>query len=117
MRISDWSSDVCSSDLSLPHGADLRVRLAHSAGQLREALRPQYSLPFPIAPEVPADEDGIGRARCLERSGVGAAERRCRSGADESGTAGPGAPIDAGFDLNTLPTKGVLSFKIGRAHV
>src|SRR3546814_10953280 len=83
MRISDWSSDVCSSDLSLPHGADLRVRFAHSAGQLREALRPQYSLPFPIAPEVPADEDGIGRARCLERSGVGAAERRCRSGADE----------------------------------
>lgn len=38
------------------------------------------------------------------------AGRRVVIGYDESGTAGPGAPIDAGFDLNTLPTKGVLSF-------
>jgi hypothetical protein len=39
--------------------------------------------------------------------------RRVVIGYDESGTAGPGAPIDAGFDLNTLPTKGVLSFSPG----
>ncbi|RYG38561.1 MAG: DUF5060 domain-containing protein [Burkholderiales bacterium] len=41
------------------------------------------------------------------------AGRRVVIGYDESGTAGPGAPIDAGFDLNTLPTKGVLSFSPG----
>ena len=41
------------------------------------------------------------------------AGRRVVIGYDESGTAGPGAPIDAGFDLTTLPTKGVLSFSPG----
>ncbi|WP_169798357.1 DUF5060 domain-containing protein [Sphingomonas soli] len=41
------------------------------------------------------------------------AGRRVVIGYDESGTAGPGAPIDAGFDLDTLPTKGVLSFSPG----
>lgn len=41
------------------------------------------------------------------------AGRRVVIGYDESGTAGPGAPIDAGFDLNTLPTKGVVSFNPG----
>jgi len=41
------------------------------------------------------------------------AGRRVVIGYDESGTAGPGAPIDAGFDLNSLPTKGVLSFSPG----
>jgi len=41
------------------------------------------------------------------------AGRRVVIGYDESGTAGPGAPIDVGFDLTTLPTKGVLSFSPG----
>src|SRR3546814_6071583 len=58
MRISDWSSDVCSSDLTLDelhHLVDLRIgvierlhmigRLAHLAGQRRQ----------------------IGRASCRER--------------------------------------------------
>src|SRR3546814_17106355 len=30
MRISDWSSDVCSSDLSLPYGAQRRVEMART---------------------------------------------------------------------------------------
>src|SRR3546814_5911285 len=30
MRISDWSSDVCSSDLSLPRDADIRRELARN---------------------------------------------------------------------------------------
>jgi hypothetical protein len=34
-------------------------------------------------------------------------------GYDESGTAGPGAPIDVGFDLTTLPTRGIASFSPG----
>src|SRR3546814_18266336 len=46
-------------------------------------------------------------------SDVCSSDLRVVIGYDESGTAGPGAPIDAGFDLNTLPTKGVLSFSPG----
>ncbi len=41
------------------------------------------------------------------------AGRRVVIGYDESGTAGPGAPIDVGFDLTTLPTRGIASFSPG----
>src|SRR3546814_20702500 len=34
MRISDWSSDVCSSDLGQPAGIRLGVRLGYASGQL-----------------------------------------------------------------------------------
>jgi len=41
------------------------------------------------------------------------AGRRVVIGYDELGSAGPGAPIDAGFDLTTLPKKNILSLSEG----
>src|SRR3546814_7695329 len=44
MRISDWSSDVCSSDLQLPGGGDRRhaaARRHHGAGHRRPRLDPR----------------------------------------------------------------------------
>src|SRR3546814_3844436 len=32
MRISDWSSDVCSSDLALPHAREIGMRLHRAVG-------------------------------------------------------------------------------------
>src|SRR3546814_19027493 len=81
MRISDWSSDVCSSDL-LEHvllcASEIRMHLAYTAEQeaLRRELR-QY-LQALITPEVetecaagetggPASLEEIGRASCRKR--------------------------------------------------
>src|SRR3546814_15922886 len=39
MRISDWSSDVCSSDLRLAHGQRADVRAGDQLGQIAPLLR------------------------------------------------------------------------------
>src|SRR3546814_7954188 len=62
MRISDWSSDVCSSDLRRPApagGAGARAgRRAEGAAARRAARRPRSEA---------ARADEIGRASCRER--------------------------------------------------
>src|SRR3546814_11563206 len=85
MRISDWSSDVCSSDLLLAEAADadggilyddpraiaLRYRVLRAMGD-----QPAVTIPYTdnlVIPFTPTDDDGltrnreIGRASCRER--------------------------------------------------
>src|SRR3546814_16765020 len=81
MRISDWSSDVCSSDLLLCHGhaavanrlpADRFIHLKLAEDDLVPvsapgvAGRPRYSLAMPGAGALPhlaySDESGMGRS-------------------------------------------------------
>src|SRR3546814_16318395 len=92
MRISDWSSDVCSSDLSRDntgqtsqrctqcHDANtqtLRVNALHGCGQGVDARRTDIQVcPAEVQPGAQAECDGncdrdngqeIGRATCRER--------------------------------------------------
>src|SRR3546814_8735501 len=67
MRISDWSSDVCSSDLPIPASAPLEANPAAQAAD--EQIAPA---PLPEPPPAPAatpapSADEIGRASCRER--------------------------------------------------
>src|SRR3546814_12529933 len=83
MRISDWSSDVCSSDLLREHaahhgrlvrrgrrgsrgshGAALRLR-ARCPGRLLATHRAQHQLTADLG--VPRRQGQIGRASCRER--------------------------------------------------
>src|SRR3546814_20156694 len=72
MRISDWSSDVCSSDLKHLHGsAGARPGIADIdplALEVVEALRPDLS---PCDQRDRLRMDGEDRAQLLERLGVG----------------------------------------------
>src|SRR3546814_17745004 len=75
MRISDWSSDVCSSDLPRPllaHDGDRGLRHPHRAEQVRLHLVAQ--VPFTqllshseVSIAGVVDHDEIGRASCGER--------------------------------------------------
>src|SRR3546814_10390948 len=57
MRISDWSSDVCSSDLELP-GEDLRRGEDH--GRLLQARGPAFGEGDPgLTPHRPADPPAV----------------------------------------------------------
>src|SRR3546814_5527643 len=60
MRISDWSSDVCSSDLNIP--ADLRLHAAHSAkSRLVHIVDPSQSAKARAARDSPIEEDQLSR--------------------------------------------------------
>src|SRR3546814_10866544 len=86
MRISDWSSDVCSSDLALDAAdfnearAQMIVPLALGADTGRHMAATDAVRPLAQAPERPQIElaatlgNGDSFARLLERSGVGRAE-------------------------------------------
>src|SRR3546814_5415228 len=58
MRISDWSSDVCSSDLAHDRGTDLAAAGRVEAGNLGRAR---------LHPRHPPAQRKIGRASCRER--------------------------------------------------
>src|SRR3546814_4715413 len=63
MRISDWSSDVCSSDLRL-----VVVELPDEGGQdLLHRNRPVVAREVGTVAVVPAGAEEIGRASCRER--------------------------------------------------
>src|SRR3546814_20346077 len=98
MRISDWSSDVCSSDLRLlaqsrlfRHGAArLRIALRHqriAAGQLvafpilfrRQAVSGQMALQGLVGPAVDQAEDAIGRGEAPARSDERRVGKECVS--------------------------------------
>src|SRR3546814_2937164 len=75
MRISDWSSDVCSSDLSETDlqsiSPGLSVRSSQNSNQLNYAIRGQSLDPFSntrpgVLPYVNEIQE-IGRASCRER--------------------------------------------------
>src|SRR3546814_10866288 len=73
MRISDWSSDVCSSDLTLdlrqPEGQEVVRKLAETADVLIENFRPGtlegWGLGWDVLHEINPQQ--IGRASCRER--------------------------------------------------
>src|SRR3546814_5379466 len=91
MRISDWSSDVCSSDLVVQHlgqhhGPRLAARLArkghqvladlrHAAGEILDALQVALRLGLAVALEQQQRIVGIG-ADCRQRLVELVAERR-----------------------------------------
>src|SRR3546814_6941214 len=78
MRISDWSSDVCSSDLPALGPKDVRIKV-HAAGlnfpdTLMIAGKYQVKPAFPFAPGMECagvidavGDTEIGRASCRER--------------------------------------------------
>src|SRR3546814_4549113 len=79
MRISDWSSDVCSSDLDRPHGRTEKLALNQLSGGYRIVLalvadlsrrmataNPHLSDPLQSEAIVLIDEEN-GRASCRER--------------------------------------------------
>src|SRR3546814_2501072 len=72
MRISDWSSDVCSSDLAFDHQptlGELRgATLAHEKGDIRAGLRQPSA-------EIPADAAGRSEERRVGKECVST----CRS--------------------------------------
>src|SRR3546814_13374493 len=80
MRISDWSSDVCSSDLSTRRSAD-RPRLASSLDRLARSPRPFDACRLePV--DAPANEiEDEERERCndekAEDAGFQGAAARC----------------------------------------
>src|SRR3546814_19701042 len=71
MRISDWSSDVCSSDLMLQHGVELRleafaVPVALARAQARLLAQ---EAPLPVGKEAAGDDRG-GVGPVLEQQAV-----------------------------------------------
>src|SRR3546814_5240009 len=70
MRISDWSSDVCSSDLILEALAGLELRLGRGLDRHRfTGARVAARRCFPLCNREgsEADQAKIGRASCRER--------------------------------------------------
>src|SRR3546814_5992554 len=80
MRISDWSSDVCSSDLRVPAARDGAQRrgagaaapgprraAANRAARLRLVERSEAALPRPGDAHQSLSAGEIGRASCRER--------------------------------------------------
>src|SRR3546814_18683387 len=58
MRISDWSSDVCSSDLLAPLGADVLALLARQAG--KEGIETVSVVRMPDVAQLRAADPAIG---------------------------------------------------------
>src|SRR3546814_7905048 len=71
MRISDWSSDVCSSDLDPAHHVERLASRHHlaqlGAGNLHPIRRKIRELPAGQVVVKHFGEDEIGRASCRER--------------------------------------------------
>src|SRR3546814_9674733 len=67
MRISDWSSDVCSSDLKVRHA----IRTGSAQGSTQHRIRNHGSawigVPQSVDPAYRAETREIGRASCRER--------------------------------------------------
>src|SRR3546814_5595883 len=93
MRISDWSSDVCSSDLARrltaigPGGEEVPARAAARLGIGGDDLHPRLHqvAPVPDSLRIAAahekdDRRGIGRARSEERRVGKECVSTCRSG-------------------------------------
>src|SRR3546814_17202481 len=80
MRISDWSSDVCSSDLAQAAGSGMAMPMDHGMmdhSRMDHGTMPQgmnMPMQMPMAPAQPSSDEQsanppeIGRASCRERS-------------------------------------------------
>src|SRR3546814_10730455 len=78
MRISDWSSDVCSSDLSRSGGAERHLATRLIRDDSAKANQPQLNAGVgPLEPKRPLDrtdnlaaDNGIKRTRSLRRQSL-----------------------------------------------
>src|SRR3546814_3447634 len=75
MRISDWSSDVCSSDLGLVRGSDFGR--AAQGDRLEAAQYPATNLDDRLAPAESGRRGLFDRHRAAARHDRAAASRRC----------------------------------------
>src|SRR3546814_18921243 len=114
MRISDWSSDVCSSDLSQVAVDQLRQRLAAAEQVLgRPALGDQQAQRLAVdRGAAGGPQDGGGRGQAVAGGGEVGAEPCPEAVAEadplaEAGTSGPrrGGPV---VDHGLSPRRGVL---------
>src|SRR3546814_1707704 len=78
MRISDWSSDVCSSDLHLridPTRAPLHQRAAAVNQRLNAAIRPRTQAIAQNTQRHAADRGTLGKAGCQQIGRASGRER------------------------------------------
>src|SRR3546814_13041140 len=86
MRISDWSSDVCSSDLQLSEAA----ARCDATGDRIVTLRPLSSYhppPGRRAPRRPVRRSLLGEARCCVATAAGATPASCQRPLSDDGPA------------------------------
>src|SRR3546814_4227943 len=62
MRISDWSSDVCSSDLPAPQAAQAAVASSPGKDVAAVALGVSDAVAMPVPPPVPSPESATDEA-------------------------------------------------------
>src|SRR3546814_14746502 len=82
MRISDWSSDVCSSDLQVAEGARDCGRLALELQADEAAALPHHDGGQPLE-AVAQQRDAAGAVARVAAGDLGAAARHVEDGADE----------------------------------
>src|SRR3546814_4075227 len=98
MRISDWSSDVCSSDLKDLHPAAARqaLQLAEIVGILRRGADEEGM----VAPRAPFRACQLFLQRCgVDRGGVGV--RHLEHGGDPAHHRGAGSALEVFLVLET----------------
>src|SRR3546814_15988702 len=101
MRISDWSSDVCSSDLTRGKWAGIDPRVLRGHGQCDENREPiegrRFDQAFPRRGVQPADPDQPCRHLPLRRQ-IGRGDADARSGQDRK-RVGKGKSVSVRVDL------------------
>src|SRR3546814_10206482 len=77
MRISDWSSDVCSSDLAAPPGTHHAAVASVAREQLVAALSGKHDLDLlrRLARQLPGRQDGVIGRRIVHARGDGRQQR------------------------------------------
>src|SRR3546814_3994113 len=113
MRISDWSSDVCSSDLGESWVRVFASRLKVSAKPRRSTLA-QFARKPGLYSERPSPGDAFVSASIV---GVDADVAVRQVARPHGGAAVAKADVDSDLDLAALQMRGHRRFEIGRAHV
>src|SRR3546814_20571738 len=110
MRISDWSSDVCSSDLSATPGKSPRhERVARGAFMPSPPVSPAPHLPFPRSPDCPS----CRRTRPRRRSATTASlppQAPCPGSPSRTHRPSPTRPPSPPTSLYTHPRRSPLQY-------
>src|SRR3546814_8727252 len=107
MRISDWSSDVCSSDLDEVHALALRLDVVDDGHGVPEALAEQVFLPL-VSGRAEGSGLGLALAQQVAREHRGSLAYRSRAGHTVFTMLLPGVVGEDGEGDGS---------EIGRAHV
>src|SRR3546814_3527239 len=97
MRISDWSSDVCSSDLSFPFKGKARMGMVFRDAAARPALKPTATRALPLRGEGVESPSSWRELKPSLREGVASLLAR-------GGRTGPDGP-PPGFPTTTLTAR------------